>query len=385
MFQSYDIMYMVGGIAAGFAAGYALASNILKSRHAQLEEKFTLQFENLANRIFEEKSDRFKKESQEGISHLLSPLREKLNDFQKKIDESFGAQMRDQISLKEQIRHIVAVNEKMTLQTESLTRALKGNAKVQGNWGEVMLEKILEASGLRRDEEYIVQGSGLGLRHAETGGVIKPDVIIMLPEEKHIIVDAKVSLTAYERFVAEDAPEARAPHLQAFLSSVRQHVKDLEARRYQDTEKLGTPDFVLMFMPIEGAYSLALQEDPSLHEFAWDKKIVLVCPSTLFATLKTIDSVWRLERQNKNADDIAKRGGLLYDKVVGFVKDMEDLGKKITAAQKTYDEAFGKLSSGRGSIITQTEHLKTLGAKASKSMPAELLDAHEELKKVENA
>lgn len=354
------------------------------ARLEQLEEKFTLQFENLANRIFDEKNDKFKKESQEGIAQLLTPLRERLQEFQKKVDESFGAQVKEQISLKKEIENIISVNEQMTRQTENLTKALRGDVKAQGNWGEVILEKILEDSGLRKGVNYIVQGGGLDLKHADTGGSLKPDVIIMLPEDKHIIVDAKVSLTHYERYCMTDDVAERARHLKEYLASIRAHVAGLEQRRYQDTEKLGTPDFVLMFMPIEGAYSLAIQEDVGLHSYAWDKKIVIVCPSILFATLRTINSVWQLERQNRHAQEIARQGGGLYDKIVGFVEDMQELGSKINASRKVYDDAFNKLSAGQGNILKRTQDLKALGIKASKNLPKELVGEEELLKKVEN-
>lgn len=358
------------------------------ARLEQLEEKFALQFENLANRIFDEKTDKFKKESGEGLGALLNPLRERLQEFQKKIDDSFGAQAKEQISLKKEIEHIIRANEKMALQTEGLTKALRGDVKAQGNWGEVILEKILENSGLRKNTDYIIQGTNMGLRHVEDGNVMRPDVIIMLPEDKHIIVDAKVSLSSYERYcAAEDAAE-RARHMKEYLASIRAHVQGLEQRRYQDTEKLGTPDFVLMFMPVEGAYSLAIQEDAGLHSYAWDKKIVIVCPSTLFATLKTIASVWRLELQNRHAQEIARQGGGLYDKIVGFVEDVQELGSKINGAQNAYHEALKKLSTGQGNILKRAQDLKALGIKASKNLPKELLDTPELLedgfKKAEN-
>ena len=383
-----NIMYIFLGIGIGFAGGYMLARIVFSTRITQLEEKFSLQFENLANRIFDEKNDRFKKESQEGLGNLLNPLRERLQEFQKKIDDSFGAQAREQISLKEEIKHIVSVNEKMSQQTENLTRALKGDVKAQGNWGEVILEKILESSGLRKDIEYKTQGASMGLRHVDDGSLIKPDVIIMLPEDKHIIIDAKVSLTAYERYCGTEDAGERARYLKEYLLSIRAHVNGLAQRRYPDADKLGTPDFVLMFMPIEGAYSLALQEDPALHSFAWDKKIVIVCPSTLFVTLKTIDSVWRLEKQNRNTQEIVRQGSGLYDKIVGFVEEMQELGNKINAAQNVYNEAFKKLSTGQGNIIKRTQDLKALGVKTSKDLPRQLLDETTQiesgLKKAEN-
>jgi DNA recombination protein RmuC len=236
----------------------------------------------------------------------------------------------------------------------------------------VILERILEASGLRKGEDYIPQAAGMGLKHPEDGRTQKPDFIVKLPDNKHAIIDSKVSLTAYERFCAEEGDSAKAAHLTQFLQSVKAHVKGLEERRYQDTAGLDTPDYVLMFMPIEGAYSLAMQQDAELHAHAWDRKIIIVCPSTLFAILKIIASMWKLERQNKNADEIALRGGRLYDKVAGFVADMVSLGKKLDSAQSEYAEAFSKLSKGTGNILRQAEQLKQLGVKNSKTIPQNL-------------
>jgi DNA recombination protein RmuC len=246
--------------------------------------------------------------------------------------------------------------------------------KAQGAWGEVILEKILEESGLRKDKDYTLQGTDMGLRHAEHGGVLKPDVIINLPEDKHVIVDAKVSLTSYERYCAAENDAERALHLKDFLLSLRNHVGGLEKRRYQDTDKLGTPDFVLMFLPIEGAYSLAVQEDPTLHSYAWDKKIVIVCPATLFATLRTIASVWRIELQNRNAQEIARQGGNLYDKIVSFVEDLQKLGDRINAARDSYEDAFKKLSTGQGNILKRAENLRALGLKTSKKLTVDADD-----------
>ncbi|MCK5517994.1 MAG: DNA recombination protein RmuC [Alphaproteobacteria bacterium] len=407
MEMQFDLLYFIAGFAGGAILVWSLLTRQLKkleqrseemnkqvqdllqknARLEQLEEKFALQFENLANRIFDEKTNKFKKESQESLGQLLNPLRERLQEFQKKVDDSFGAQVKEQISLKKEIENIISVNKKMSLQTENLTKALKGDVKAQGNWGEIILEKILENSGLRKGTDYIIQGASLGLRHAEDGSIIKPDVVIMLPEDKHIIVDAKVSLTAYERYCATEDVSLRARHLKEYLASIRAHVNGLEKRRYQDTEKLGTPDFVLMFMPVEGAYSLAIQEDIGLHGYAWDKKIVIVCPSILFATLKTIASVWRLELQNRHAQEIARQGGGLYDKIAGFVKDMQELGSRINKSQEVYNEAFKKLSTGNGNILKRTHDLKALGIKTSKKLPKELAEETESsvdiLKKVE--
>jgi len=339
------------------------------------EEVLISRFENLSNKIFDQKNESFKKQSQESISTLLNPLKEKLGEFEKKVNDSFGKQSKEQYSLKEEIKNIVESNEKITLQAESLANALKGDSKVQGDWGEIILEKILEDSGLRKNVDYTVQGGGLNLRDVDDR-LQKPDVIVQLPENKHVIIDSKVSLTHYERFFSETDNDDGSVHLKQFLASVKKHIGDLEQRRYQDTEKLGTPDFVLMFIPIEAAYILAVQEDSQLQNYAWNKKVVLVCPTTLFATLKTIASVWRLELQNKNALEIARQGGQLYDKIEGFVRDMQIMGKQIDTVGKTYNGAMNKLSDGRGNILSKTEKLRELGAKTSKSLPQELLDSN---------
>ena len=344
---------------------------------AAMEKKFQDQFENLANKIFDEKNKSFNELSQKGLQDILGPFKERFGDFQKTVSESFGEQAKEQFALKNEIQRIVKVSESMTLQTESLTKALKGDVKAQGNWGEVMLEKILEDSGLRKDEDYTLQGSGMELKSAE-GKHQKPDVIVNLPENKHIIIDAKVSLTRYERFCAEEDEQPRREHLQQFVDSIRAHIIGLEKRDYQHNSKLGTPDLVLLFLPIEGAFSLAMQADPEIQSFAWNKKIAVVCPSTLFATLRTIESVWRLERQHKNAEKIAQKGGALYDKIAGFIKDMEAMGNQLGTVQKSYDGAMNKLSSGKGNILGRTAELEKLGAKTSKKLPAGLLNTDEE-------
>lgn len=339
-----------------------------------LEQRFTLQFENLANRIFDEKTTAMKAQNSESMSALLTPLRDTLASFQQKVEDS----AKEQFSLKNEIRNIMTLNENMRVQTEKLTTALRGDVKAQGGWGEMMLERILEASGLRRDEDYIVQGSGMGLRHSDDSNRrLQPDVIIKLPEDKHVIVDAKVSLTAYERLAGATDETARTAALAEFNTSVKAHIKGLSERRYQDATGLGTPDFVLMFMPIEGAYALALQSDPTLHNFAWEQRIVIVGPSTLFATLRTIASVWRLERQNKNAEEIARQGGNFYDKLATFVGDMETIGNRLQQTQRSYQDAMGKLSSGAGNLLKRAESLKALGLKTGKSMPKNLLDSAE--------
>jgi DNA recombination protein RmuC len=344
-------------------------------------KELELKFENLANKIFDEKTTKFKSDSQESIGAMLSPLREKLKDFEKKVDDSFSTQKAEQFSLKEQIQLFVQSSDQMKTQTENLTNALKGDNKAQGAWGEIILEKILESAGLKKDINYSIQATGLGLKHAETGAHLKPDVIVNLPEDKHIIIDSKVSLTAYERFCSSDDESARNIELKKFLLSVKEKVKELESRRYQDTDQLGTPDFVVMFMPVEGAYMLALQSDQNLHQFAWDKGVVLAGPATLYSTLRTVASLWMMVNQNNNSKEIVQHGNALYDKVVGFVEDMKKIGANLKTVETNYDKAMVKLS-GKGSILNRTENMKSLGLTTSKSIPNDMLENQKAVNKI---
>lgn len=352
----------------------------LKEQQQELEkmrEQLRLEFKNAATAIFDEMSRKFSTQSEKSIGDLLTPLRDRIMDFQKLVNESFTTQGKEQHALKHEIERIVKMNEQMRLQAESLTRALRGDVKAQGNWGEVMLERILEESGLREGQDYILQGTDMGLK-GEDGNRLQPDVIVRLPDEKHIVIDAKVSLTAYERYSSQEDDAEKQMHLRDFIKSIRAHVNGLEQKKYQSIEKLGTPDFVLMFLPVEGAYSLAVNEDRELHSYAWGKKIVLVCPSTLFATLRTIASLWQIESQNQNAQEIARQGGALYDKFVGFIEDMQNIDMHMNRMRGSYDSAMGKLTSGRGNLIKGAEKLRTLGAKANKILPRELQMISEE-------
>jgi DNA recombination protein RmuC len=374
--QLHELMDSKSTIAQQNAEKNALQSTINQREKdlADTEHKFTLKFENLANRIFEEKTSKFKLDSQAGLEQTLNPLKENLAAFQKKIDDSFGIQAREQTSLQREIARIVTANEKITLQAENLANALKGESKIQGNWGEMILEKILEDSGLRKDIDYIIQGSGMGMKHIDDGSALKPDFTVLLPGDRHIIIDSKVSLTHYERHFSEPDVQQKELYFNQFLASIRDHVTGLAQRRYQDSAQAKSPDFVLMFMPIEGALISALQKDQELHNFAWKKRIIIVCPSTLFATLRTIESMWRLDRQNKNAVEIARQGGDLHDKIVGFVEDMENIGSKLDSTRTVYDNAFKKLSKGTGNIVKRTNDMKLLGIKISKEIPEKLLD-----------
>ncbi|MCH9844652.1 MAG: DNA recombination protein RmuC [Alphaproteobacteria bacterium] len=351
------------------------AQKIEKSYQATIEnmqKKSQEVFENLAHKILKENNESFDKHSKQTLAQTLDPLKANIKDFKETIDKSFQKQAQEQFSLKNEINNIVAVNKAMSVETKNLTQALKGDSKTQGNWGEFQLERLLEEAGLKKDTDYILQASGMGLRDDEDR-LQKPDVVIKLPDNKHIIIDSKVSLTHYELSYNEADANIQPNHLRNFTKSIENHVKNLSDVAYSNNAKLGSPDFVIMFMPIEGAYMLAMNEKPDLHNDAWRKKVVIVSPTTLFATLKTIASIWRLERQNQNALAIAEQGGKLYDKISGFVDDMAGLGKKLNSAQESYDSAFSKLSSGRGNMVTQAEKLRALGVTPKRNLPTHLI------------
>jgi DNA recombination protein RmuC len=341
-----------------------------KTEISELKTQFQKEFELLANKILKQNAEEFSKTNSEKISHLLNPLKEKLDGFEKQIQTKYDAQLKDTESLKTQIESLVNLNTKLSLEAENLTKALKGDSKKQGNWGEFILERILEMSGLRKGEEYFTQYSD----ENNEGKRIQPDVVIQLPEEKHIIIDSKVSLTDYERYISSTTDEDQTLFLKAHLNSVRNHIKGLSEKNYQTSKNLTAPDFVLLFIPIESSFSLAISNDAELFNFAWDKKIVLVSPATLLATLRTIANIWKQERQNKNALVIADQAGKLYDKFVGFVEDLTKIEKGLNSANKAYDEAINKLQTGRGNLINRVENLRTLGAKANKQLPEEFSD-----------
>lgn len=343
-----------------------------KEEIAKLHQELTLKFENLAKKIFEENASVFREASERNITTLLTPLKEKIGDFQKKVEDVYGNESRERFLLKNEIAKIVAANQTMTETTSNLTQALRGDVKAQGNWGEFVLERILEASGLREGEEYIAQGKGLGLVDSEDKRA-QPDVIVNLPDNKHIIVDSKVSLTYYDQLIVEHDQDKKGSLLNELVSSIYKHVDGLSGKKYQHLDELLTPDFVLMFVPIEGAFSVALQADKELHNYAWNKSVVIVSPTTLMATLRTVSSIWKIERQSRNAQVIATESGLLYDKFFGFISDMQEIGDKLKGTQQAYDGAMNKLSTGRGNLIGKVEKLKELGAKTFKSLPAALL------------
>ncbi|MGU9963417.1 MAG: DNA recombination protein RmuC [Candidatus Halichondribacter symbioticus] len=332
-----------------------------------------VQFENVANKILEEKNKKFNEQSQKDITNLLTPFKNNFEKLEATVKESFRNHSSQQSVLQKEIENVVKLHQEMTVETKDLTSALRGDSKTQGDWGEMVLEKMLEDTGLPKGSHYTLQGKGLGLKESETGKSQRPDVVIHLPDNKHLIIDSKVSLTHYVDYCAEEDEDKKSQFLKLFLQSVKKHVADLHDRKYEHIDKLGSPEFTFMFMPIEGAYALALQRDNKLHSYAWDKKVAIVCPSTLFVTLKTVSSVWRLQLQNDKAAEIARQGGNLYDKVVGFAENMIAIGNHLDRAKKNHEGAVNKLSGPHGSILSRTEKLKALGAKATKSMPAELV------------
>ncbi len=336
-----------------------------KGELAEMQEQLKVQFENLANKILDEKSEKFSKQNKESLDQILNPLGLKLEEFKKKVEETYEKGTQERSGLREQIKNMVQLNQQMSEDAKNLTKALKGDSKAQGNWGEVILSSILEKSGLRKDEEYFTQQS----ETTEEGRRLQPDVVVKLPDEKFLIVDSKVSLTAFEQFTsAEDDVEAKVS-LKEHVKSVRKHVKDLSGKNYPQIYADKTPDFVLLFIPVEPAFAAALQTEPNLYNEAFEKNIVIVSPSTLLATLFTINTIWKRDRQNKYALEIADRGGALYDKFVGFVESMDDIGTRIRQTQDSYDTAMNRLSKGAGNLVGQVEKLRKLGVKATKKLP----------------
>ncbi|HRN25835.1 MAG: DNA recombination protein RmuC [Ignavibacteriaceae bacterium] len=341
-----------------------------KGEVEKLQDKFTTEFENLANKIFEEKGNKFSEQNKEKLSEILNPLKEKISDFERKVDETNKENIKGNASLKEQLQSLKEMNQQITQEAKNLTTALKGQSKTQGNWGEFILESILEKSGLVKGREYVVQESIT----AESGRRFQPDVIINLPENKSIIIDSKVSLIGYEKFISEEDEHQKQLGLREHINSIRAHIKNLSGKNYQNLYQIESLDFVLMFMPIEPAFAYAVQNDPSIFTDAFEQNIVIVSPSTLLATLRTISSIWRQENQNKNAMEIARQAGTLYDKFVNFYNDLLDVGKRLDSAKDSYENAMKKIHDGRGNLISGVEKMKQLGAKASKSLPPAALN-----------
>ena len=345
-----------------------------KNEVEKLQEKFTNNFEVLANKILEEKSTKFTQQNKESLKIILNPLQEKIKVFEDKVDKTHKESIDYHAALRQQILGLKEMNLQMSKETINLTKALKGDSKTQGNWGELVLERVLEKSGLEKDREYYVQQSFI----SDDGKRILPDVVIHLPDNKKMIVDSKVSLTAYEQFVNEDNETLKEQFLKEHVNSLKRHVEQLSAKKYEDIYKIASPDFVLLFVPIEPAFAVAINSDNHLYNKAFERNIVIVTPSTLLATLRTIDSMWNNEKQQKNAIEIARQAGALYDKFQGLLSDLINIGKRIDDSKKEYSSAMNKLFDGRGNLITSVEKLKKMGAKAKKVIPENLIDRAKE-------
>lgn len=380
---SFIVGFILGGLVLGGLVFFTLKSQLQtmladkknsELLHQQMTSQMSDKFEALASKIFDEKSDRFTDQNFKSLAVLIEPFKERLKDFEKKVEETYSTERAERGSLRGELGKLMELNMRMSSEAQNLTKALKGDNKIMGNWGEMILENILERSGLRKGDEYIVQGTDMALKN-DSGRDIKPDVIIHLPDGKHIIVDAKVSLKDYDTYIQAEDGVAKELAAKAHVNSLKNHIDGLSDKKYYSSEKLISPDFVMLFMPIEPAFSLAFKYKPDLLQYAWEKNIALVSPTTLLTTLRTVSAIWKQERQERNALEIARRGGALYDKFASLVEDLNDLGSKINQVQKTHTQVMSKLSEGSGNLLRQVDMLKELGVKAEKK----LIDKGQEL------
>jgi DNA recombination protein RmuC len=344
-----------------------------KEEVEKLQDKFTKEFENLANKILDEKSNKFTEQNKENMKNILTPLQDKIQLFEKKVEDTHKESIDYHAALRQQILGLQEMNIQMSKETINLTKALKGDSKIQGNWGELVLERVLEKSGLEKGREYEIQ-KGFTL---QDGSRVFPDVVINLPDGKKMIIDSKVSLTAYEKYINEEDDLLKIGYLKEHVLSIKRHVEQLGNKNYHDLYQIESPDFVLLFIPIEPAFAMALNEDTSLYNRAFEKNIVIVTPATLLATLRTIDSMWTNQKQQENAVEIARQAGALYDKFEGFVTDLIKIGRKIDESKIEYSGAMSKLVEGKGNLIVSVEKLKKMGAKAKKSLPENILERAE--------
>lgn len=344
----------------------------------QIQDKFQMAFENTANRLFEEKSKKFTQQNEIQLHNILLPLREKIQDFEHGIQKRFLEETKDRVSLKKEIEHLRDLNQQLSSDANRLVDALKGDSKTQGDWGEIQLEMLLQKSGLVKDIHFLVQPNFKD----HNGRDKRPDFIIILPEEKHLIIDSKVSLVAYEKYYSASTDAEKRKHLKAHVDSLRNHIKDLNSKDYQQLYQINSPDYLLLFVPIEPAFSLALEGDSRIFLDALDRNIVIVTSSTLLATMRTVSYIWKQEKQKKSVIEIARQSGMLYDKLCGFVNDLKNVGMRIEGARTAYDSAMNKLTDSKkygDTLIGRAERIKELGAKTSKSLPKELLDRTERL------
>ncbi len=347
-----------------------------KQNHEKIEllnnagNNLKTEFQNLANRIFEEKSLKFTDQNKINIEAILNPLREQLSGFRKKVEDVYDKESKDRTSLFNEISYLKNLNQKISEEALNLTNALKGDSKARGTWGEVILERVLEESGLQKGREYDIQVS----LKDEKGKIYQPDVIVRLPENRTVIIDSKMSLKDYEQYYSAETEEERALSLKKHIGSIRTHIKSLSSKSYEDLEGIRSLDFILMFVPVEAAFLTAVEHDRALFSEAFEKNIMIVCPSTLLVTLRTIHNMWRYEYQNRNSQDIAKKAGALYDKFVGFVESLQDVGKQLDKAKETYTTAHNRLATGKGNLVKRVQELKELGVKAKKNIPDSLVD-----------
>jgi DNA recombination protein RmuC len=334
------------------------------------QEKFNKDFELIATRILDEKTKKFTEENRNNLDIILNPFKENIKAFEEKVEKVYKSESDERNVLKGHINQLIEQSNLMNLETKNLTNALKGDNKKQGNWGEMILERVLERSGLVKDREYRTQAT----HQSSEGQNFQPDVIIDLPDDKHLIIDAKVSLVAYERLVNCENEEERENYTKQHIASIRGHIQGLSSKNYSELYKINSPDFVMLFIPIESSFGIAVQKDAELFNFAWDKRVVIVSPSTLLATLRTIASMWKQERQNRNVMEIARLSGEMYEKFIGFMADMEGIGKNIRLSQDAYEKAVNKLSSGRGNLSITAEKIKKLGAKTGKQLDQKFIN-----------
>lgn len=341
---------------------FAEKETLFKESSTALKQEFEL----LANKIFEHQGQRH----QERLSSVLSPFKEQIADFRKRVEEVYHTESKDRASLLSEVKNLQRASEKINKEAENLTKALKGDVKMQGNWGEMVLERVLEESGLRAGYEYFPQQS----HRSEDGDLKRPDVLIRLPEDKDVVIDAKLSLLAYEQALSAETEKARETGIKQHLVSMRSHVRRLAEQDYDQLSDVRSLDFVLLFVPIESAFTMAMERDPRLFTEAFEKRIVIVSPTTLMMTLRIIHNVWRFEKQNRNAQEIARKAGALYDKLRGLVEDMDKLGQQLSTVHKTYKSAYSKITSGKGNLVRQVEHFRELGAQIKKPLPKNLLE-----------
>jgi DNA recombination protein RmuC len=344
-------------------------------------EEFGVQFENLANRIFDDKSRKFTEQNKLNLESLLTPLGTQIKEFRERVDVVYEKESQQRVSLQTEIGRLRDLNERMDRDAIELTNALKGQSKTLGNWGEFVLEDILQKAGLVKDREYVMRETLI----SEDGKRSQPDVIVMLPEDRHLVIDSKANLSSYQRYCSAESEVEAKQELKNHIAAIRKHLRELDVKSYQDHYQLNSLDFVLMFIPLEPAFIVAVREDPTVYDDAFHKRIVIVCPSTLLATMRTVGNIWRQEYQKRNVLEIANQAGGLYDKFVGFVDDLESIGERLGQAQASYEAAHSKLSSGRGNLVRRAEQIVQLGAKASKRLPPGLVAAGTEIEEISDA